>query len=157
MKNEKTEVSKQDVLETYEKADTVGKTTLEKVFGKDFFSSQSNYKKLWEDFKEENKLQVVLPYSNPSTRDEESINAYFMLIHIVHIKNNGWIPDWDNENEYKYYPYFDLRSGFGFSFADFELWPTLAPVGSRLCFKSRQLADEVGRYFLPIYQKLLTV
>lgn len=45
------------------------------------------------------------------------IYSYQQLVIICKALNEGWNPNWNDSNEYKYYPYFDMRStsGFGFS------------------------------------------
>lgn len=158
MKKQKVTSDKESVLETYKNADASGKQSLEKVFGKDFFAEKnkkSNYMQLWNDFCKKNKLKVTLPYLNPKNSEEESENAYKMLINIIRIANKGWVPDFKNENEYKYYPWFylDEDSGFAFSNASYDCTSTDSNVGSRLCFFSRQTAEEIAKAFLPIYEK----
>lgn len=149
-----TEITKNAKAE-YKSAGKEQKKLLEKIFGKNFFSEI--WVGLWEKFCKENKLTIVLPYSNPSNPDEESANAYFMLIHIIRIKNNGWKPDWNDSSQYKYYPWFDMRtnSGSRFSCGDYGIWFTYSYVGSRLCFKSEKLAKDTAKEFLPIYEKYI--
>ena len=48
-------------------------------------------------------------------KDKISIIAYSQLIIIVRALNEGWTPDWSNSKEYKWWPYFNMNSGFGFS------------------------------------------
>ena len=74
--------------------------------------------------------------------------------------NEGWIPNWDNSSEYKYYPWFDMRSSAsgGFSCDGYDDWATLSAVGSRLCFKSSDLAKTAGKLFeQEIYKPLFTL
>ena len=72
--------------------------------------------------------------------------------------NEGWEPDWNNPNEYKYYPWFDMRSsGGGFSFGGDVSARTWSNVGSRLCFKSRDLAKYAGEQFLDIYKDFMVI
>lgn len=52
--------------------------------------------------------------------------------------NEGWEPNWSNSSEYKYVPYFQI-SGVGFSYSNYDDWRTTTCVGSRLCFKSKEL------------------
>ncbi len=114
--------------------------------------------KLWEDFSRKHKLNVVLPYKDAKDRDEQSANAYIMLVNIIRIKNNGWIPDWKNSNQYKYYPYFyiDQPGKNGFAFGDAGTDASATSVGSRLCFFSRELAESTAREFLAIYRIYMT-
>ncbi|MDP3679753.1 MAG: hypothetical protein Q8R22_02835 [Flavobacterium sp.] len=85
--------------------------------------------------------------------------AYKMIKEIVKAFNEGWVPDWTNSNEGKYYPWFKMGSpsGGGFSFDGYDYWRTYSYVGSRLCFKSADLAKHAGQLFESIYKDFLTV
>jgi hypothetical protein len=85
--------------------------------------------------------------------------AYKKVKLIVKVLNEGWIPDW-MDSEYKYFPWFDMKgssSGSGFSFCDCGDWGTYSSVGSRLCFKSRELAEYAGKQFTEIYKQYMTI
>ena len=58
--------------------------------------------------------------------------------------NEDWVPDWENNNQFKWSPYFDMRSGFGFSDSHYAITNSYTYVGSRLCFKSEELAKMLG-------------
>lgn len=90
-------------------------------------------------------------------QDSKSILAYCKLIIIARALNEGWIPDWNNENEYKYFPYFKMKSGFGFSASHFGRWHSNSGVGSRLCFRTRELAEYAGKQFEDIYNEFLNL
>lgn len=109
--------------------------------------------KLWEDFSRKHKLDVVLPYKDPKDRDEQSANAYIMLVNIIRIKNKGWIPNWDDLNEYKYYAYFRMQTGkTGFVFYAAYYANDDSSVGSRICFFSREVCEATAKEFLAIYK-----
>ncbi len=72
---------------------------------------------------------------------------------IVKALNDGWTPNWDDSNEYKYYPWFKM-SASGFSYDGYG-WFTFSSVGSRLCFKNRELAKYAGTQFKEVYKKML--
>ncbi len=86
---------------------------------------------------------------------QEAIIAHYALIIIAEALNEGWKPNWGDSNEYKYYPYFDMRSGGSFDDADCDCWDSDSYVGSRLCFKSQELAEYAGKQFEFIYKKLM--
>jgi hypothetical protein len=92
--------------------------------------------------------------SDVDTSDEV---AYKQLKKIVQAINQGWTPDWSNTNQRKWYPWFNLSSGFGFDVSDFDFVYSNAGVGSRLCFESEEKADYAGRQFLEIYRQFMTV
>lgn len=75
---------------------------------------------------------------------------------IAEALNEGWKPDWDNSNQYKYWPWFDMRSsGSGFSFYVYGCDFSGSRAGSRLCFKSRELAEYAAKQFTDIYKQFM--
>lgn len=89
--------------------------------------------------------------------DMDSVTAYIQLIIIAKALNEGWEPDWANEDEMKYVPWFEFKSGFGLSYYDYGYWVTTTGVGSRLCFKSAELAEYAGKQFAGIYNYYLSI
>lgn len=85
--------------------------------------------------------------------------AYYSLKVIAKALNEGWEPDWSNKNQKKWYPWFKVtgtnHAGLSFSYADAAVSYTLAPVGSRLCFKTGELAEYAGQQFIKLYEKYL--
>lgn len=76
--------------------------------------------------------------------------------------NEGWSPDWNNTNEYKYYPYFYIaprkhgaHAGLSYSNASNAASPTYAYIGSRLCFHDHETARYAGKTFTELYEQLL--
>lgn len=91
----------------------------------------------------------------------KQIIAFNKLLIVAEVKNEGWVPDWTNYNQNKYYPWFYYEkdekrragvaarhSSFGFGFADSD-------VVSRLCFKDRETAIYVGNQFIDLYNDYL--
>lgn len=81
--------------------------------------------------------------------------AYRQMKLICNTFNEGWEPDWTNSNEHKYFQYFYMgeKSGSsGFRFGADGRWLTLSRVGSRLCFKSHELAKHTAELFEDIYK-----
>ena len=81
--------------------------------------------------------------------------AHLKIQIIAKALNEGWYPNWNDTNEYKYYPWFKASPGVGFSFSDYDFALTRSTVGSRLCFKSRDLAEYAGKQFIDIYNQFL--
>ncbi|QDZ63264.1 hypothetical protein I6H88_13685 [Elizabethkingia bruuniana] len=99
-------------------------------------------------------------YFNEQNEDLESDEvAYRKVKLIVKALNEGWTPDWSDSDQYKYFPWFNMSSssGAGFSFNDCDGWSTLSHVGSRLCFKNRDLAKYAGQQFESIYKEFMTI
>ncbi len=89
--------------------------------------------------------------------DAPSIVAYTKLVIIAKALNEGWKPNWSDSNEYKYVPWFKEKSGFGLSYDVYDGWVTFTAVGSRLCYKSRELAEYAGKQFADLYNEFLTI
>lgn len=88
--------------------------------------------------------------------DAKGLNALAKLTIISKALNEEWEPDWSNENEYKYYPYFKFKKGkLAFSYSDCYYWRTLTLVCSRLSYKSPELAIYAGEQFADIYNDFL--
>lgn len=86
----------------------------------------------------------------------EDEKAYILLKMICKIFNEGWMPDWNNSNQYKYWPYFKMGAGFGFSHTDYYYAYTNAHTASRLCLKDEKTAIHVGKLFIKVYENYLT-
>jgi hypothetical protein len=87
------------------------------------------------------------------TKDEI---AYKRLKIIYKAINNGWVPDYNNKNQYKYYPYFQvLSSGLGYSNADYNIDYTGTYVGVRLCTENSEKAVYIGKTFKSEYEDYL--
>jgi hypothetical protein len=96
----------------------------------------------------------INPVFNESDTPDEI--AYKKLKVIAKALNEGWEPNWDNEDEYKYYPYFDMRNN-SFSFSDSYYWHSFTSVGSRLCYRSSKLAVYAGTQFNDLYKDLMVL
>jgi hypothetical protein len=82
----------------------------------------------------------------------KGIAAFHKLTIIAKALNGDWTPDWNNSSEYKYYPWFNMENGFVFYACGSDC--QLSVVGSRLCFKSDELATYAGKQFLDLYKDL---
>lgn len=80
------------------------------------------------------------------------IAAYKLMI-IFKAINNGWVPNWNDSNQYKYYPWFGvLSSGSGFSLSTYSYAFTASGVGSRLCTDTSTKALYIAEQFKQEYQ-----
>lgn len=81
--------------------------------------------------------------------------ALYKMVVIVEALNEGWKPDWDKENEWKYYPWFWMSpSSFAFDASAFDCEAADAGSGSRLKLKSRKLARYCGEQFVDIWKDI---
>ncbi len=104
----------------------------------------------------EKKQLELLEYSG-SDPDMISSVSYLKLVIIIRVLNEGWIPNWDAANEPKYVPIFKNVSGFGLAYFGYDYWRTCTNVGSRLCFKSKDLLLYAVEQFKDIYRDYLTL
>jgi hypothetical protein len=154
-------LSEHKALQLYPTAPPEWKQVLEESFPKDFFTQKiTDRVKTFDDAC--NVLNLDRAVYNViveiASKDAISIKAYAKLCIIARALNEGWEPDWKNENQYKYYPWFKAnKSGSGLSCDGCGGWFTYAGVGSRLCYKSRELAEYAGTQFIDIYNDFLTI
>lgn len=142
-------IDKKNALKLYPKANEEFKTMLEDTFGKNFFSGKiTDRVKTFEDACDIASEDPNDEKFKSGTPDEI---AYKKLKVIARALNEGWTPDWSNSSEYKYYPWLEYNSGFGFSRYGYVRSTTATSVGSRLCFKSSELAKYAGTQFQSIY------
>ena len=95
----------------------------------------------------------LLNYSEDDKNILASV-AFLKLSIIIEVLNEGWTPNWDKDNEYKYYPYFDTRNNTPV-FASFNYWYSGSDAGSRLCLKTSALAEYCGKQFIDLYKQLM--
>lgn len=91
------------------------------------------------------------------TKDEI---AYRKLKTIAEALNEGWRPNWADSNEYKYWPWFvynPASAGFSYASTYHSASNANAYIGSRLCYKTRELAAYAGRTFEGLYNDYLLI
>ena len=91
---------------------------------------------------------------------QKPLIANYQLMVIAEALNEGWTPDWSNGEWDKWYPWFnmdDSSSAGRFSFNGSGNRYSGSSVGSRLCFKSEELADYAGTQFLELYRELFVI
>lgn len=82
--------------------------------------------------------------------------AFVKLATIAKALNDGWEPDWSNTDEYKYYPWFYVENaGLVYAYTYYSVTSTYAFIGSRLGYKTRELARYAGNQFLELYSEML--
>lgn len=142
----------------YKTANAEFKTLLEENFGKDFFSQKITDRiKTFQDVLEAlgfSSYSQVVPFGNPQTKDQVALNALAKIQAIAKVLNEGWIPNFNNNNEAKYYPYFEKTSG-GWAVGDCDRNGRVAYLGSGCYYKNSELVMYVGKQFIDIYKEYL--
>jgi hypothetical protein len=76
-------------------------------------------------------------------------------------KHKGEKIDWNNYDQRKYYPWFDLEkysgSASGFSYLVYNYDCSASAVSSRLVFPDRETAEYVGKMHLHLYKDLMVI
>lgn len=91
------------------------------------------------------------------TKDEI---AYRKLKTIAEALNEGWRPNWADSDEYKYWPWFvynPASAGFSYASTTYTASHTYTYIGSRLCYKTREIAAYAGRQFEGLYNDYLLI
>ncbi|MBS1988730.1 hypothetical protein JST56_07125 [Candidatus Dependentiae bacterium] len=147
------ELTVDKALNAYKKGSENDRTLLENLYGKDVFSMKITDRV--QSFEDACTVLGLDPDAFEDTGLADDTVAYEKLKVIAKALNEGWTPDWDNSNEYKYYPYFKMCGGF--SFFRVGSYYTLTCVGSRLCFRSRELAEHAAKIGFDLYKQLYTI
>lgn len=151
-------ISNKTALKLYPTASVEFKTLLEETFSKEFFSQDITERvKLFEDALEVNgrRVEDVLPYINPMNEFQEALNAVAMVWEFIEAINEGWIADFSNSSQPKYYIWWTW-SGSGLSYYDCGITLASTDVGSRLCCESAKKAKHVAECMQTIANKFLT-
>lgn len=149
-------ITKEKALQMYDTADASKQALLEEIFGKaSFEKSPMEAIKTIDDILQARGLtrEQFDKDTIGFTEDEKSYRLVKMLVEIL---NQGWVPNWDDDNETKYYPWFHMSSS-GFRFGDYVVWGSDSFVGSRLCFKSSELAEYAGKQFTELYKNFMII
>ena len=150
-------VDKKNALRAWNEADNKGKKLLENLYGKDTFENQNvmDRIKTFEDAREETGRPDVPDFSMLPKDMRKHFEALYKMIVIAEALNEGWDPNWDNSNEYKYYPYFVMSSSsFAFLSTSYATSVVYAGSGYRLRFKTRELAEYAGKQFIELWKEI---
>jgi hypothetical protein len=152
------QISKANAFKAFRSADKSGKKLLVDLLGQDVLSEKVTDRiKSYSDACSELGILplTISDFSALPEQDRESTYAYHQITMIVRALNEGWEPDWNDSNQYKYYPYFQAAAGSGFSYGVFSYVLSYSYLGSRLVFKTSELAVYAGQQFLSIYNQFL--
>ena len=89
----------------------------------------------------------------------KSAVAFYKLAIIAKAWNkiDGFVPDFSNSDQYKYFPWFVYKTkhaGFVDAGTDNAASAANATIGSRLCFKSSATARKFGETFTALYNEM---
>lgn len=154
-----------------EAQDTVKKLTEDERNGSifDYFYKEEDYEEITDrvkTYEDACKVLGVEPINEQNAKAQGFRSdeiARRKLETIAAALNEGWKPDWNNTDQYKYYPYFYIqenakgKGSAGLSCADAARTAscTNATIGSRLCFYASRLARYAGNQFTDLYEQIL--
>jgi hypothetical protein len=148
-------IKKETAKKIYADAPNSLKEILAETFGKECFEKIE-----FTDITSFDDACAVLDLEPSEVYHEDDLpdeKAYMKLKVIIKAINQGWTPDWNNTNQYKWFPYFNLSSGFGFAGTTYNCVSTATAVGSRLCFETEEKAQYAGKQFLNLYKEFLNL
>lgn len=153
---ETVEIKKENAIKAYEEAGLKTKKVLENLFGKKVLLKNVTERiKTIDDVLEDNNITME-EINEMFTNAPEHLKYQYLAELLVKSLNEGCTPDWDNGKWDKYFPRF-VMSPSGFRFSDYGLWAASSAVGSRLCFKSSDLAIYAGKQFTDLYKQFMII
>lgn len=154
------QIKQDSLLVAFRNAGKEGKQVLSDLFGKQvaLYDNITDRVKSFEDACQVLGISTNVPEVKGLPRKhQKAIIANYKLIVIAEALNEGWKPNWQDSDEYKYYPWFDMSNpaGVGYSNTAYTASYTAASVGSRLCLKNRELAIYFGQTFTDLFNDSL--
>lgn len=154
------QIKQDSLLAAFRNAGKEGKQVLSDLFGKQvaLYDNITDRVKSFEDACQVLGISTNVPEVKGLPRKhQKAIIANYKLIVIAEALNEGWKPNWQDSDEYKYYPWFDMSNpaGVGYSYTNNAASNTRASIGSRLCLKNRELAIYFGQTFTDLFNDSL--
>lgn len=154
------QIKQDSLLVAFRNAGKEGKQVLSDLFGKQvaLYDNITDRVKSFEDACQVLGISTNVPEVKGLPRKhQKAIIANYKLIVIAEALNEGWKPNWQDSDEYKYYPWFDMSNpaGVGYSNTAAAASSTVAYFGSRLCLKNRELAIYFGQTFTDLFNDSL--
>lgn len=154
-----------------EAQDTVKKLTEDEGNGSifDYFYKEEDYEEITDrvkTYEDACKVLGVEPINEQNAKAQGFRSdeiARRKLETIAAALNEGWKPDWNNTDQYKYYPYFYIQenakgkgsAGLSYATTSNAATHSYADIGSRLCFYASRLARYASNQFTDLYEQIL--
>jgi len=103
----------------------------------------------WQDILNFNNLKEVniLPWTKPNTPEKVSQNGFAKLQLIKKTFSEGWIADFNNINQYKYYTWYEKKKNNWSVFFVGDYFVCSSSVGFGLFSKSKKIENHINKYF----------
>lgn len=152
------QLSEQKARELYRSGSKELKTVLEESFGKDFFSQDVTERvKTYLDACHELGREPLDEKKLLELGLTEHDIAYQKLTLIIEALNEGWKADVCDANVKRWYPWFKPNgspSSFAFDISSYDDESAYAGCGSRLCYKTCELAEYSAKQFIDIWKDI---
>jgi hypothetical protein len=96
----------------------------------------------------------------PNSKHWEAIVAIYKLFIIAEAWNkaDGFMPDFSDKEQDKYLPWFKYSNDSKlFNYEDMAHVSLTAYLGSRLCFKTKERAEQFGKQFIELWNDFLLI
>lgn len=147
-------ITDEQAKELYPQANVWFKKILEINFGKKIFCKNfQDAVKSYEDachIADEKPIDEKLLANMGLSKSDIAFIKLKTIYKAANILNDNWEADWNNSDQYKYYPWFAWRSS-GFRYYATYYTYTYTLVGSRLCCGIREDAEYIGKQFEELY------
>lgn len=136
------QIKQDSLLAAFRNAGKEGKQVLSDLFGKQvaLYDNITDRVKSFEDACQVLGISTNVPEVKGLPRKhQKAIIANYKLIVIAEALNEGWKPNWQDSDEYKYYPWFDMSNpaGVGCSSTNYTASDACESRFSALLKKSR--------------------
>ncbi len=152
------QISEQKARELYKSGSGELRSILEESFGKDFFSQKiTDRVKTYEDACRELSMNPLDENKLMKLGLTKHDIAYQKLVTIAKSLNEGWVPNVCDNSVYRWYPWFVTNgspSSFAFRGSCCGVATAFAGSGSRLKFRTHELAEYAAKQFIDIWKDI---
>lgn len=154
-------IDKKEAIKLHKSASASDKKLLEKMFGKaafekNIFERLGGIDDLWKI--SGSRPEETLSFPKPKTGKQRAHNAIDIVWLATEVINEGWIADYNNPNQKKWWPYFRWNgSAFVFSDSDCVYDYADSVCGARLAFETKEKSDHIGKTFEKTFNEFLTI
>ncbi|HWK58137.1 MAG TPA: hypothetical protein VNQ80_12395 [Parapedobacter sp.] len=153
---EELKVTKQNALAAHNEANQKGKALLENLFGKKVFTGNVRDRIFdFDDVLDELGIKPI-QFINESKLLPPRFVTELKLEYIARAYNEGQTPDWDDNEQRKYWGWFWMDSARGVSFDAYYYDYSDSYVASRLAFLDLDNFKDAVKKFLPVFEEYYT-
>jgi len=155
-------ITPQNAKKLYPTATQFEKQLLHDTFGEKFFSIKPTERiQNLQDALNALELTIddIRPYKNPVNSRQEAINATEEMFVMAEALQNGWVADYSNKNQEKWYCWLIWDNSVGaflFYAAGYDDTGASADSGARLSFPDKETAEHFCKIAINQYNKFLT-